>query len=163
MITAAEILNDCLLPSWPRPENLFERAYWCTELEGSLHRLSLLFNEEFNTTVSQITAGNLTSPAYELRFPQVAVRRVNVPLLREEMPKMFSAVAYLRATDAERILSRKLLYELCLGSDPDRTASLAAVNIADLEKFLTRQEMDGFVLTDQKPLRPVIVKLGEDA
>ncbi|MDU9375957.1 hypothetical protein McpSp1_05370 [Methanocorpusculaceae archaeon Sp1] len=162
MITAGEILNDCLLPSWPRPSDLFERACWCTELESGLHRLSLLFNEEFHETVSLIAAGNFTSPLYELRFPTSPVRRVNAGRLREELPEMFFSVAYVRATDAERILSRRRLYELCCEADPDRAAALSVVNVADLERVLTREEASGFFVTDEKPLRPVVVRVGEE-
>jgi hypothetical protein len=158
MIHTAALLNDLILPKWPVPADPFLRALWADQLEHAAYELARLFNEQFHTTVSEITAGNLTSPDYELRLPTIPVRRIDTGLLLRNLPTAYTRTAYLRATDAEHIIGRTTLYELCRKTDPDRTASLTRINIGDIAKILSPAELDPYLLTDHKPARPVILR-----
>lgn len=158
MTRTATLLNDLILPKWPRPADPFARAFWADRLEHAAGELARIFNEQYHTAVSEITAGNLTSPDYELRFPVIPVRRVDTDRLRRELPAAYDRTAHLRATDAEHILGRDALYTLCRKTDPARTASLTIVTIGDLAGILSPAELEPFLRTDQKPARPVILR-----
>ncbi len=158
MTRTATLLNDLILPKWPRPADPFARAFWADQLEHAAGELARLFNQQYHTAVSEITAGNLTSPDYELRFPVILVRRVDTGRLRRELPAAYTRTAHLRATDAEHILGRTELYNLCRNTDPVRTESLTIITIGDLAGILSPAELEPYLLTDQKPARPVILR-----
>ena len=158
MTRTATLLNDLILPKWPLPAYPFARAFWADRLEHAAGELARLFNEQYHTAVSGITAGGLTSPDYELRFPVIPVRRVDTDRLRCELPAAYDRTAHLRATDAEHILGRDELYDLCRNTDPARTASLTIVTIGDLAEILSPAELDPFLLTDHKTARPIILR-----
>lgn len=122
MTRTATLLNDLILPKWPRPTDPFACAFRADRLEHAAGELARLFNEQYHTAVSEITAGGLTSPDYELRFPVIPVRRVDTDRLRCELPAAYDHTAHLRATDAEHILGRDELYDLCRNTDPARIA-----------------------------------------
>ncbi|MDU9376451.1 hypothetical protein McpSp1_10690 [Methanocorpusculaceae archaeon Sp1] len=156
-ITASGILNDLLLPRWPKPSDPFEDAVWCGAMEAALGELIPLFNHGFHAAVNLIRELGLTSPVYELLLPQTVLRHVDAECLRLASPAVYDEVAYLRSSDAERILGRRTLYRLSCEQDPARTESLAQVNVGDLERILTPSEMEPFVRSSCKPARPKVV------
>ena len=158
MTCTAALLNDLILPKWPRPDDPFARAYWADRLEHAAEELARIFNEQFNTAVTQITAEGQTSRDYELTVPELPIRRIDADLLRQNLPDAYTRTAHLRATDAEHILGRTTLYTLCKTKDPDRTATLARINIGDLAKILTPKELEPYLRTGHKPARPVILR-----
>ncbi len=163
-VTPASLLNDCILPANPRPKDPFAEALWCTELETALTELSSLFNHRFHRLISRIRDEGLTSDDYTLTCPTTPVRRVNIDLLRSEQPDIFSRVVHLKATDAERILSRQTLYRLCRETADSRIRAMEQVNLGDLKTVLKDREITPYIIVEEKPCRPVITRMyGEEA
>lgn len=158
MILPSTLLNDLIIPRWPVPDDPYPRALWADQLEHATSQLSRLFNQHYHTTISLITKNNLTNPDYQLHLPTTPVRRINTTLLRQNHPDAYTKTAYLRATDAEHILGRTALYTLCKTADPARTDHLTRINIGDLAKILTPDELSPYILTDHKPARPQILR-----
>ena len=159
MISAGALLNDAVLPVFSRPSDPFAEAVWCTELEAAAGELARVMNRRFHDLVNRIAAEGLVSERYVVTFPAVAVRRVDVVRLREELPEVFDRVVYLRCCDAERILSRERLYALCCAEAGGRVPSLEQVNLGDLGRVLKGEEMDRYVIVEEKPCRPVVTRL----
>lgn len=104
------------------------------------------------------------SPEFRLETPFSSVRHVDIPRLRQELPAVFDRLVYLKATDAERFLSRRRLYELsCEAAGIDRVRPLEQVNLGDLAKVLPADEFSRYLLLTQKPLPARIVRIAEDA
>ena len=156
-ITPAALLNDLILPRWPRPRDTYEQALWCEDLETALAALIPLINSQYHTAVTAIITNNLQNPQYELIRPQTPCRRVNLALLRENLPDIYENIIHIRATDAEKIIGRTGLYQIARQTDPARTDALACANIGDLRKILRPEEAEPYLITNLKPARPRII------
>ena len=156
-ITPATLLNDLILPRWPRPRDTYEQALWCENLQNALASLIPLINSQYHTAVTAIITNNLQNPHYELLRPQIPCRRINLPLLRTNLPDIYQKIIHIRATDAEKIIGRTELYQISRKTDPARTDTLACANIGDLQKIPRPEEIEPYLITNLKPARPRII------
>lgn len=156
-ITPANLLNTAILPHWPKPDDTYEEALWCEDLEHALTALIPIMNSQYHTAVSTILKQNLQNPKYELIQPQTPYRKINIDLLRTDAHDIYRKIVHLKAADAEKIIGRTNLYQIAHQTDPKRTETLACVNIGDLAKILRPEEIEPYLLTSHKPARPRII------
>lgn len=145
-----------ILPKYPEPNDPYERGLWCTELGYVFKELSLEFDARYRDAISMIFSENLCSDLYTIETPLTFIRTANTAKLREKLPEVFASIAYIKATDAEKILGRKMIHMLCKEKAPERIADLEQVNLGDMEKVLTVGELREFVKVMTKPGVPKI-------
>lgn len=154
-----EIFEQEILPNHSEPLDQFERALWCSELVYVFKELLLEFEERYSREVGVIFREDLHSDVYTLETPVTLVRVVDVPKLRSEMPEVFSDIVYLRCSDAEKVLGRRYLYNLCKSGYPERIKALEWVNLGDLERVLASCEVGSYVRVVEKPGVPVVCRV----
>ena len=76
---------------FPHPADEYTDAFYCQCMVRALTDLAGVYKSRFSETVDEIVSSGLTSPEYVLRFEEKRVREVDVPLLNERMPDLFSA------------------------------------------------------------------------
>ncbi len=163
MNTAVDLLTE-LRRVRPCPADEYGEAYWNQEMQYLLTEASALLAGRHRELLAVIHSEDLRSPEFRIETPFTPVRRVDIPLLRQELPAVFGAIVYLKATDAERLLSRRRLYDLsCEAAGIDRVRPLEQINLGDLAKILPKEEFSRFVLVTQKPLPAQIVRIAEEA
>lgn len=145
-----------VLPLHPEPADTYEKALWCSELLHVFRELALEFEGRYSDTINLIFSENLVSDVYTIETPLTFVRFADVARLRQDMPEVFEDVAYVRSSDAEKILGRRFLYKLCQEKDKSRILPLEQVNLGDLEKVLTGDELRRYVKIKTKPGIPVV-------
>lgn len=142
----------------------YAAAYWHQEITYLLTEAAGILDRRHRELLELIRSEDLRSPEFRLETPFTSVRHVNVPALRQELPAVFDAVVYLKATDAERFLSRRRLYESAVAAAGiDRVRPLEQVNLGDLAKVLPADEFSRYVILTQKPLPARIVRTAENA
>ena len=142
----------------------YAAAYWHQEMQYLFTEAAAHLTNRHRELLDLIRTENLRSAEYQLETPVIPVRHVDLPRLRQDLPAVFDAIVYLKATDAERLLSRRRLYESAVAAAGiDRVRPLEHVNLGDLAKALPADEFSRFVLVTPKPLPARIVRITEDA
>ena len=110
MKTPQEYL-DIIQEAHPCPvEYGFERAAWLYETREAL-RWALNFVElEFKHQVADIQDRGLTSEKYNLCGKFRNYTRVNLEALHQYNVELFDSLVHIKATDAEKIIGRRVLY-----------------------------------------------------
>lgn len=157
---AEEIRTSHSCPS--ADADVWAAAYWHQEFAYLLSEAAVLLAGRQEELITLIRTEGLTSPEFRMDTPVVPVRTVNVAALREELPAIFDRVVFLRATDAERLLSRRRLYESAVAeAGADRVRPLERVNLGDLAKVLPADEFSRYIVITEKPLPARIVRAAE--
>ncbi len=131
--------------------NGFERAYWLYETREAVRWIAGFIHEEYKRQLNDIEACGITSDCYEIIPLERQESRVRIDKLREKFPDVFADLVHLRASDAQRILGRHILYALArdkIGDDAIR--DFEAVNVTDLEKVLKPHQTAGLIETYTK-------------
>ena len=163
MNTAEDLLTE-LRRVRPCPADEYGEAYWNQEMQHLLTETAALLAGRHRDLLAVIRSEDLRSAEFRIETPFTQVRHADIPLLRQELPAVFDAVVHLKATDAERFLSRRRLYELsCETAGRDRVRPVEQINLGDLAKILPKEEFSRFVLVTQKPLPAQIVRIPEEA
>ncbi|MPL72550.1 hypothetical protein SDC9_18335 [bioreactor metagenome] len=141
---AAEI-RAALEMAFPCPAEEYADAYFCQEMTKILAELAGFYAARFSETVDEIRAGGLESPEFVLRLEERRSKMVNVPLLRDEMPDLFSDLVFVSPADAGKLLSKKFLYDATKKLIKDRIVNYEQVNLKDLETRLPAPEFSRYV------------------
>ena len=141
---AAEI-RAALEMAFPCPEEEYADAYFCQEMTKILAELAGFYAARFSETVDEIRAGSLESPEFVLRLEERRSKMVNVPLLRDEMPDLFSDLVFVSPADAGKLLSKKFMYDATKKLIKDRIVNYEQVNLKDLETRLPAPEFFRYV------------------
>lgn len=143
--------------------DIYAAAYWQQEMQYLLTETAGILGDRHRELLDLIRTENPLSPEYRLETPTLLVRHVDIPRLRQELPAVFDRLVYLKATDAERFLSRRRLYESAVAAAGiDRVRPLEHVNLGDLAKVLPHDEFSRYILLTPKPLPARIVRITED-
>ena len=144
----------------PCPGNILEEGRYLLDLDAVLKDLGACIRERFNELLPELR--NEESKTYRLRQVTKEVRAVDVARLREERPDILSRIAYVYAFDAEKLLGKPHIYELCAALPGFKPALHERANLGDLEKTLAPQEAARFIKTEQKPAGWEIVLRDEE-
>lgn len=159
-VSVDQVVSD-VVGLFPCPGDEFEGCEWCQVMVEAFERLVLFFAGEHHRLVGEIESRNLTSDQFVLVREERAERRVEVGALREGLPEVFSEVVHVRATDAERFIGRRRLYELsveCAGRE--RVLPFELVSVRDLERVLPGSEVERFVRVVRREGRVEVRRVG---
>lgn len=162
MNTAEDLLRE-LRRIRPCPEDEYGKAYWNQEMQYLLTEATALLTAQHKDLLTIIRSEDLRSPEFRIETPTIPVRHADISRLRQELPAVFDRIVYLKATDAERFLSRRRLYDLSRETaGHDRVRPVEQINLGDLAKILPKEEFDRFVLITPKPLPARVVRIPEE-
>lgn len=162
MSTTPKTLLEEIAVQHPCRAGEFAAAYWHQEMQYLLTETALILKEQHQDLLRIIADEGLTSPKYLLHTPVTVLRRVDIGKLRQELPDVFDRVVYLRATDAERFIGRRRLYELaCDAAGPERIRPAEQINLGDLERTLPTGERTSYIIATEKPGETIVVRITE--
>lgn len=139
----ASTIMTLIRSHYPLPVNVFEEALYYESLRDVFKTLHEAFIDLYNSKIDLLV--NSEDSNYKVEQTYKTVPKVDVSVLKVERPDLYENLVYVKAYDAEKILTRRYLYDECktiMGSDLDE---LERVNITDLEKFVPAGEMELFV------------------
>lgn len=158
-----QIYTREIAPFHPEPADPFEHALWCSEMATVFEKLSIYFEDQYSQDINRIQTEHLTSDIYALHTPVSLHRVANVDKLRRELPEIYARIVFIRPYDAEKILGRRRLHELAQQAAGDRILPLELINISDLRRELTGEELPAYLKVLEKPHAPVIIRQDEPA
>ncbi|MDV0444372.1 hypothetical protein [Methanorbis rubei] len=165
MKLASELL-DCVAKAYPCPEveaDAYAAAYWHQEIEYLLTAATELLNARHQEILQIIEDEHLVSDAFSIQTPAVPIRFVDGAALRAALPAVYDAVVRIRATDAERFVGRRKLYELSREvAGAERLRSAEFVNLGDLFRELPVNEAENFVRVRYKPGKTTVIRISEE-
>lgn len=142
-ISPADVIS-AINGAFPAPSNPFELAMYFRNLEQVCGELEVFFEEEYNDKIFEIK--DEPSDEYAVRMVYSKRSAVDSDKLRELRPDIYGRIVFVRSDKAERILTRRRIYELCeeaVGSDKIR--EYESVNKGDLEKNLQKCDVGQFI------------------
>lgn len=145
--------------SLPAPSNPFEKALYFLNLKWACDELSVLFAEEYNRLIPELM--NEPSDEYEIEEVTKPVTRVDLEKLREVLPDVYRRIVFVKANNAEKILSRRTLYELCAEKLGEKVSDYETVNKGDLEKCLIAGESGKFIRIEYEPAGFAVRRKGD--
>ena len=157
MKTPQEYL-DIIQEAHPCPvEYGFERAAWLYETREAL-RWALNFVElEFKHQVADIQDRGLTSEKYNVFAKVKNYTRVNLEELHIYNPEMFEDLVHIKATDAEKIIGRRVLYEEAKGILGDLDIrQYQTVNATELSKVVPSHVYDRLTEKEERLMDYVV-------
>ncbi len=144
---------------WPPADDEYARAWRSMHLADLLGELSLRNREQYHQLLEIIRTENLESRRYCIETPYRTTDTVNLPLLRQTLPDLYTRLVYIRASDAEKYLGKQALYKLAKKAAGTRINSVERISLTDLRKNLTADELPQFLTRIQIPGEPVIIEL----
>ena len=99
----------------------YAAAYWHQEMMYLLSAAGEQLGMRHQEILDIIEAEHLTSDGFTLCTPAIPVRIVNAAAFRTALPAVYDSIVRIRATDAERLIGRRKLYDLsCDTAGADR-------------------------------------------
>lgn len=162
MKTPQEYL-DIIQEAHPCPaQSGFERAAWLFECREALRWILDFVELEFKHQVADIEDRELTSEKYALCGKYRSYTKVNLDALEAYSPAVFNDLVHIRATDAEKILGRRVLYaealEVLGSADISRYAT---VNATELFKVVPQHVYDSLTVKEERLMDYEIMELSE--
>ena len=137
MKTPQEYL-DIIQEAHPCPVNSgFDRAAWLYETREALRWVLDFVELEYKHQIADIQDRGLTSEKYNLCGKFRNYTRVNLEELHQYDAELFDSLVHIKATDAEKIIGRRVLYEEAKGilGDVD-IRRYQTVNATELSKVV---------------------------
>ncbi|WP_338096811.1 hypothetical protein [Methanorbis rubei] len=145
----------------PRPNDAFEAALHSRDLAYAFEGFHFGFLEQYHLDIETIRAENVESAEYRIFHPTKTVYEVNVAKLRDALPEIHQKVVHLRSCDVEKFLGRGYLYACAKSAAGDRVTEYERVNLADLRKVLTPEEIGPYVVARERVAGPEIITAAE--
>ena len=156
MKTPQEYL-DIIQSAHPCPVNSgFGRAVWLYECREALRWILDFVETEYKHQVADILEMGMTSEQYALVGKFRSYTKVKVRELAEYNPELFASLVHVKATDAEKIIGRKALYQQAkavLGSD---ILQYETVSSTELSKAVPRHVFDSLTEKEERLMDYVI-------
>lgn len=153
---------DAVTEKYPCPvESGYSRAYWLYEARNAFRWIADFTNMEYKYQVAAILADEISSEQFELVPVERQESRVRVDVLREKYPEMFAELVFIKATDAQRILGKRTLYDLAadaLGADALR--EFEQVNVGDVVRTMPKSAASELIETRMKIMDWVVQEKG---
>lgn len=148
--------------SLPAPENPFERAKYFLNLKWIGEELSLYYAKEYTDSVEELK--NEPSDEYCVVELSKMIESVDIDKLRKTYPDVYERIVFVKSNVAEKILSRRTLYELCaekIGLDAVRKYDV--INKGDLKNSLLYDEIGQFIVRTYEPAGLAVREKGADS
>ena len=154
-------LAETLPKIHPRPSDAFEAALHSRDLAYAFEGLHFGFLEQYHMDLEIIHAENIESEEYRIHWPTKTMYEVDVTKLRESRPELHQKLVHLRSCDAEKFLGREYLYTCAKKAAGDRVHKYERVNIEDLRKHLTPEEIAPYLIAKERVAAPEIITTEE--
>lgn len=162
MKTPQEYL-DIIQNAHPCPaDSGFERAAWLYECREALCWILDFVELEFKHQVADIQDRGLTSEKYSLigRFRNYT--KVNLEALRTHSTELYDSLVHIKASDAEKIIGRKVLYNLASElTGAEEIKRYEIVNATELEKVVAPHIYEALTEKEERLMRYEIEEVEE--
>ena len=154
-------LAETLPQIHPRPADPFEAALHSRDLAYAFEEFHFGFLERYHLDLETIHAENIESEEYRIHWPTKTLYEVDVEKLRQNQPDLHRKLVHLRSYDAEKLLGRGYLYTCAKNTAGDRIRKYERVNIEDLRKHLTPEEIGPYLTVKKRVSAPEIITAEE--
>lgn len=140
-------LEELFNEKFPTPDDPFKQVVRVQEFESAFEFLAKEYKNRRLKLISKIRSEKLTSSLYRV-LPRIE-RHVNCELLKTKYPELYERLVYIKSFDARKILGDKLLYEICLETDSERTRGFSHVRMPDLIANLGESSAEEFFIPSE--------------
>lgn len=155
-----EEIAAAIAETYPLPNDLFETGKYLLDLEDILKDMAVTARERFNELLPELQT--TWSETYLCCQTFRSTAAVDIERLRKDRPDILERIVYVAAYDAEKLLTRRRIYELCCESAGADIIRYQKANLGDLEKALPKDDAAVFVRTIEKPTGWGIFRRGDE-
>ena len=130
---------QALLFAFPEPDDTdaYLPALYYSQMADSLASLAKVYADAFRDAVYRIRKENLTSAVYTIVEHFHETRKVNLALVREDYPDIYSDLIHLDGRTAQSILGAGVLFRQCIDeAGEEEVLKKAIITVKDLEEAL---------------------------
>ena len=130
---------QALLFAFPEPDDAdaYLPALYYSQMADALSSLAKVYSDAFRDAVYRIRKENLTSAVYTIVEHFRETRKVNLPLVREDYPDIYSDLIHLDGRTAQSILGAGVLFSQCINeAGEEEVLKKAIITVKDLEEAL---------------------------
>ena len=142
-----------LLDSFPEPDDAdaYVPALYYMQMADALASLAKVYAEAFSDAVYRIRKENLTSKQYDVVEYFRETRKVDVRLVREDLPDIYANLVHLDARAAQSILGAGALFWQCadVGGE-EALLDRAVITVKALEAEIGEEFAAPYMVTDKR-------------
>ena len=130
---------QALLSAFPEPDDTdaYLPALYYSQMAESLASLAKVYADAFRDAVYTIQKNALTSEIYTIVEHFRETRKVNLALVREDHPDIYSELVHLDGRTAQSILGAGVLFRQCIDeAGEEEVLKKALITVKDLEDAL---------------------------
>ena len=130
---------QALLFAFPEPDDTdaYLPALYYSQMADALSSLAKVYSDAFRDAVYRIRKENLTSAVYTIVEHFHETRKVNLALVREDYPDIYSDLIHLDGRTAQSILGAGVLFSQCIDeAGEEEVLKKAIITVKDLEEAL---------------------------
>ena len=130
---------QALLFAFPEPDDTdaYLPALYYSQMADALSSLAKVYSDAFRDAVYRIRKENLTSAVYTIVEHFRETRKVNLALVREDYPDIYSDLIHLDGRTAQSILGAGVLFRQCIDeAGEEEVLKKAIITVKDLEEAL---------------------------
>jgi hypothetical protein len=130
---------QALLFAFPEPDDAdaYLPALYYSQMADALFGLAKVYSDAFRDAVYRIRKENLTSAVYTIVEHFHETRKVNLALVREDYPDIYSDLIHLDGRTAQSILGASTLFRQCVETAGEAAVlEKAVITVRDLEEAL---------------------------
>ena len=147
-----EEIWKALLASFPEPDDAdpYVPALYYSQMADSLSALAKVYKDAFVDAAYSIRKNGLTSDTYTLIEHFRESRKVNVALVREDHPDLYSALVHLDARTAQNILGAGRLFQECADMEGEEALlDRAVITVKALEDEIGEEYAAPYMVTNR--------------
>lgn len=142
-----------LLDSFPEPDDAdaYVPALYYMQMADALASLAKVYSEAFSDAVYRIRKENLTSKQYDVVEYFRETRKVDVRLVREDLPDIYANLVHLDARTAQSILGAGALFWQCADVEGEEALlDRAVITVKALEAEIGEEFAAPYMVTDKR-------------
>ena len=142
-----------LLDSFPEPDDAdaYVPALYYMQMAGALSALAKVYSDAFSDAVFRIRKENLTSKQYDVVEYFRETRKVDVRLVREDLPDIYANLVHLDARAAQSILGAGALFRQCADVEGEEALlDRAVITVKALEAEIGEEFAAPYMVTDKR-------------
>ena len=142
-----------LLASFPEPDDTdaYVPALYYMQMAGALSALAKVYSDAFSDAVFRIRKENLTSKLYDIVEHFRETRKVDVRLVREDLPDIYANLVHLDARAAQSILGASELFRQCADAvGEEALLDRAVITVKALEAEIGEEFAAPYMVTDKR-------------
>ena len=144
---------QALLAAFPEPDDAdaYVPALYYMQMADALAALTKVYKDAFSDAAYTIRKEGLTSAAYTLVEHFREVRKVDVALVREDLPDIYANLVHLDARATQSILGASELFRQCADAvGEEALLDRAVITVKDLEAEIGEEYAAPYMVTDKR-------------